>query len=256
MNEEFERLIKEVVHDEIEESSSPLLSSSDSWERIQNELKRSSSQKKVIKNSVNKAIIYLTSAAIFILVLSIILTPQKGTAFNTITDMFNKAQNSVNHLFVKLSNENMVEMNDSPSNEFSIVEESEIVSKSMSLEEATKFTKFSIRTPRELPTGYILIDATVILENGETSNEISLNYENEKNGFKIWERAINEEYGLGNIVDSEDTKLEEISIKGRDATLLLYKNNVSKLIWTDQNLLFVIEGQLTKEEILLIANGL
>jgi len=184
------------------------------------------------------------------------LTPQKGTAFNTITDMFNKAQNSVNHLFVKLSNENMVEMNDSPSNEFSIVEESEIVSKSMSLEEATKFTKFSIRTPRELPTGYILIDATVILENGETSNEISLNYENEKNGFKIWERAINEEYGLGNIVDSEDTKLEEISIKGRDATLLLYKNNVSKLIWTDQNLLFVIEGQLTKEEILLIANGL
>lgn len=159
------------------------------------------------------------------------------------------------HVFTR-SGDAMKKTDAPSSNEFSFVEGSEVVTEQLNLEEAQQVAAFQIKVPQTLPQGFRLKNVTVLRKHSGKSEDIFLHYEGNQRGFVINEKLTGEQFGSGTIVDQEDTQVEQTTVNGQKASILLFKNGVTKLIFVTQSYYYSIEGQLTKEELLLIAQSL
>ncbi len=249
----LDQIVRESLLEKMNQSPTPPLSTAEAWEKMQKQMQG--------RNQIaNRTLFYQKSwmavASILLLLGTIILwSPQHSSAFSKLTEISQKIQRSMTHLFVKVGDSNGGE-NAPSSDDFSIVEGSEVTSKSMSLEEAQKVTTFSIIVPHHVPSPFVLKQVSVLRKGNEMSQEIYVHYEENQGGFIITEKQMEDEFGSGMIVDHEDTKIEELKINGQKATLLLFKNGILQLIWTTQDHYFSIEGKLTKEEIIQIAKSM
>ncbi|RKD22997.1 hypothetical protein BEP19_12255 [Ammoniphilus oxalaticus] len=248
-NKGLERVISEILQEKINQFPSPPLSTQDSWEQFQNRQERSKSPRFHPKARIFAAsVLFIISSLIF-------FSPQSGSAFQRLTEMFHTIQGTAAQLFVKVGDR--IEGKDAPgSGEISIVEGYEVTSENMSLDEARQETAFEIILPDVIPVSAVLQEVLVIKSSEEKSNEIYLIYEGEQTTFTINEKRIEEQFGMGISVDREDTKIEELTINGRQASLLLYKNGVNQLFWTTPEFYYSIEGKLSKEEIIGIAKSM
>ncbi|MBP3041047.1 DUF4367 domain-containing protein [Bacillaceae bacterium Marseille-Q3522] len=257
MNDEFDKLIKEAMQDDMDRFPKPLLSADEAWAKIEQQLNESEKQSR--KSFFKTKIAYFITAAVLILTFSILFIPDKGTALNYVSDMFHNTQSSVSRLFVTIGRDNEKEY-DPPKlgseqgpDQYSITGDTQTTSKDMSLEEARKMTNFAIRFPKEVPVEFALKDVTVYTANNEKSNEINLNYEAAHSSFTIWITA-GDEIGFGSVM--EDGRIEEVTVNGRKASFILFRNGFTKLVWTEQDMMYMIEGPLTREEIINMANSM
>jgi hypothetical protein len=249
----FDQLIEEAVHEEFNSINSPI-SSEEAWEIFVKRRNQKRQNNNVIRRIFpSKKFVYLASS--ILIFIGLIWAPQSGAAFSKLTEIFNKVQDNVVQLFVKVGSS--TEREDGPdSDEVIFNEGSGVISKQMSLEEAQKATLFSILVPKSVPSEFDLKNVIVIKKSDEKSKEIYLNYVGSKKEFKIREMVVGDEFGLGATFDQEDTEVVEVNINGHPATLLKYKKNYTGLVWVTQNFYYSIEGNLTEGEILLIAESM
>jgi hypothetical protein len=254
-DKDLDRLIEEAAKEEFN-SITPPMSTNEAWEIFNKRREQKKRKKKSIKapTSFNKKFVYVASSIIIVISL-FTLAPQNGAAFSKLTEIFNKIQGNVAQLFIKVggSKENG---NGPSSDEFTVIQGSEVISEQMGLEQAQSETSFPIIIPQWVPSDYYLKNVTVSKKTNKKSQDIYLNYQGDQNEFTIREVAIGNQFGLGTTVDHEDTKLEEVEINGHTATLLIYKNGFLEVIWTTQNHYFLIEGFLTREQMLKIARSM
>lgn len=242
-----DRLIKDALKEEYEEIK-PTLSSNEAWELFTKKKRKSSSY------IPKKRFIYL-AACIAVFLTIFFITPQSGYAFNKVFDFFHTIQGNVMQLFIT-SNNDINEKNSPSDEEFALVEDSEIISESMTLDEAQKITAFPILTPKWLPGETDLQDVTVIREVNGESEEIYLNYNGDETQFQIRELTAAASFGFGAALDQEDAVLEEVMIHSYQGNLLTFKNDSTQLLWITEDHFLSIEGNLTKEQIMEVAESM
>ncbi|AQS60134.1 DUF4367 domain-containing protein [Desulforamulus ferrireducens] len=60
---------------------------------------------------------------------------------------------------------------------------------------------------------------------------------------------------LGNSFDTEDANMKKVKVKGQEANLIVYKNGFAKLSWIDRNIFITIAGEISEDNILILANS-
>ncbi|WP_062106820.1 DUF4367 domain-containing protein [Bacillus niameyensis] len=263
-NDDLERWIKEAIHAEVEDSPSPLKSSDEAWEQIVNEFNRRKMRTRKRWSFKTK---WMYVASMFAVAVSIMFfSNQSSLAYGSFAEFFQKVQGSVMHLFVKVEKE-PIEMNaqkEIPNNEphssgnFSMMNDSEMVTKQLGLEEAQKETEFTLVIPDYIPSDFHLNNVTVIKQAEELSSEIYLNYESQDGTFYINQGLIDDSFAMGAVLDKEDANVEQVLVNGQQASFLLYKDGSTDLIWIsqDEKFCFIISGMLSKKEIIKIAESM
>lgn len=252
-NKSLDELIRQAFYESMKKTPPPPRSAQDVWKKIQKEV---AGENEKSKWNVLKYRVWITATSIFLLIGGLLLfSPQHGSA-GKLTQFFYKIQGSVAHIFIDIGDSSG--RSDAPSYDdvFTVVEGSEVTSYQMSLTEAQENTDFIIILPKYVPSGYVLKETTVLKNELGKAQEVYLHYERNGEEFTINEKKVGEVFGTGMVVDYEDTKVEQVMIKGQKATFLQYKNGVSQLIWTIPHFYLSIEGNLTKEELIRIAKSM
>ncbi|WP_226035475.1 DUF4367 domain-containing protein [Aquibacillus saliphilus] len=250
-----DEIYREIVRDELKNTPTPPLSVDEAWSRFSNVRNQQPQKRNINFHSYSK---WIGIACVLLIISSLLLlSPGNGSAFSKVTDIFQKAQGKVVNLFFS-SDVNQEDQQDTPSSEdFIIVENSTFDSEQVSLEDAKTIATFPVRIPKDIPSPFSLKDVTILKKkNSEGSNEIVLNYSGNEREFIINEKFEEGSFGSGVTADSDDTQVEQISLNGKEASFLNYKNGTTRLIWLDQSYYFSISGQLSKEEIINVAKSL
>lgn len=250
----MEQLIKEAISEEIESSPPPPLSTIEAWEKLNHRLNKSNINSMRISFFKKK---WIYAASVLLLVAFIMfLSPKSGEAYSKITEIFKNVRGTVVQLFIKVGNGPKQDINAPTSEDFSIVQGSEIISEQTSLEMAQKKTSFTIKVPQNIPEEFVLKNVTVSKREKELSKDIFLNYVGDQRGFIINQKLIGDSFGSGITADSDDTQVEQVTVHGQKASLLRYKNGVLELIWVIQDYYFSISGKLSKDEVIKIAESI
>ncbi len=243
----LDQLIREVLDENMEEFPSPRLSAAEAWRKMESEYQASHSPR---RNHFSKKVI-LSVASIF-MVLVVVAYPQEGGAYNRWSEIFYKVQGSVVQVFG--GSGEYTDTEDGTTGIF-VIEDSETITQEMGLEEAQKVTNFKITIP-VVPAGFQLEKVIVMREADQMSDEIQLNYVSGEREFMVAEKKVVGQYAFGGVADSDDTDVEDVLINGQVANLLSFKDDTRRIIWLTQMNYFYIEGQLTREEIIGIAESM
>ncbi|MFD1039729.1 DUF4367 domain-containing protein [Virgibacillus byunsanensis] len=253
-DEKLDRITKEAIHSELENSPVPPMSSEESWQQIHHRLSKQRSGSTKSRYFKNKFV--FAAAAIFLIASLVFALPQSGVAYSKLTEVFHNIQGSVVQLFTKVGDKGPASERPPSSDEYVIIEDSEMITKQLNLEEARQETAFTITLPKFVPEEFVLESVTVMMIKGELSDDILLHYEGDQRKFTINQKQVGDSFSSGVTVDNDDTQVESIVINDYQAQLLLFKNDVSELFWVTQSFYFSIRGELAKEEIVEIANSL
>ncbi|WP_159426262.1 DUF4367 domain-containing protein, partial [Desulfolucanica intricata] len=79
-----------------------------------------------------------------------------------------------------------------------------------------------------------------------------------KNSETITITEINTTKGFrqGSSYDIEDAQMKNVKVKGQDATLINYKNKLLSLSWVDNDIFISIRGNISQDDILMLANSM
>ena len=237
----LDRMIREAMDEKIKDCPEPKLSAAEAWERMERVRNKGSYFHR--KRRLPKIAIW----AIVVLFILFILAsnPQKGVAFNRWSELFTHAQGSVVQLFG----------NSGAEPAFYVMEDPSPIAVEMSLDEAKSMTNFIISIPT-VPTGFQLEHVTVMEETDGGSNEVYLHYTSSEREFTISERAWEEQFSFGMTVDRSDLSVEELNLNGQRVSLTTFKNGIRKLTWKTQSHFLQVEGELTEDEIVRIAESM
>lgn len=252
----LDQLIKEAIHEEMEQTPTSMYSSREAWEKLEEARKKSPVRR---PRSFKKVWMYAASILVILASVTLFSTSQ-GLASPTLTQFFQEVQGKMAHLFLKVGED--TGFGDPPqtgeSEEGSVVVESEIESVQMSLQEAQQETAFSIAVPTYIPKAYHLENVTVMKGENELSQEIYLHYEGvDEKGFLINQQEIGEAFGMGAVFDNEDAQIENIIVNGQQGQLVTVQDDFSELFWVkDDQMYYSISGNLPKQEIIEIAESM
>lgn len=251
-DKEVDLLIKRVIQSEMENSSPPI-STDKAWEQLNMKLNNRQSRFKQSRFYKNK--LFYAIAIIFIS-LVIILSPQTSSAYNTIVEVFQKVQENVTQLFIKVEDKSPANENAPITDDMYIIDEDELISLELDLEEAQKETVFSITQPKFVPEEYTLKDVTVYKSENEKSDDIILHYEGNEGSFNIEQKVFGESFSAGLTIDNNDTQIESVDIHEHSGSLLQYKNGFLELIWVTESYYYSISGALSKDQVIKIAKSM
>ncbi|MEQ6376922.1 DUF4367 domain-containing protein [Bacillaceae bacterium S4-13-56] len=247
--DQLEKLIKETIHSDLENSPDPPLSVEEAWEKLNSKRDRSPKKTFTVPKIVVAAILFLLLGS------SLFMIPNSGNAFKPLTEMYHTASDSVTRIFIKSETDSAPKESNLPSpDNFEVGEP--FTTEKMPLEDAQKVTAFPIRVPKYIPEGFTLQDVTVLSNHVEKSQDIYLNYFNNEKRFAINQILMGEMYGSGRVNGVDESSIEEISINGEQATLIQYKEDLFEIIWTNQSYEISISGTLSRDEIIAIAESL
>ncbi len=123
------------------------------------------------------------------------------------------------------------------------------------LEEAQNICSFEIQLPQYLP--FVPQDRKIFYLKAVDFVSIELEYYvEEKLMLTIMQKKIGNEYAYTVAYDTDDTQVEEISIKNNNAHVFTFKNSVSKVIWNQDNMMYELQGKMNKEDIIKTAESL
>lgn len=251
-DKEVDLLIKRVIQGEMENSPPPI-STDKAWEQLNMKLNNRQSRFKPSRLYKNK--LFYAVAIIFIS-LVIILSPQTSSAYHTIVEVFQKVQENVTQLFIKVEDKSP-ENEDAPIiDDMYIIDEDELISLELDLEEAQRETVFSIKQPKVVPEEYTLKNVTVFKGENAKSEDITLNYEGNEGNFNINQKLFEESFSAGVTIDNNDTQIESVDIHEHSGSLLQYKNGFLELIWVTESHYYSISGPLSKDQIIKIATSM
>ncbi len=244
----LDQLIREVLDEKVTDFPPPRLSAAEAWRKMENEHEKASRSPKI--NHFSKKVI-LSVASIF-MVLIVVAYPQEGGAYSRWSEILHKVQGSVVQVFG--GSGEYTDTEDGVSGIF-VIEDSELITQEMDLEEAQKVTDFTINIP-SVPNEFLLEKVIVLREGDQLSNEVYLNYVSGDREFIVAEKKLVGQYAFGGVADSDDTVVEEVLINGQTANILSFKDDTRRITWMTQTSYFYVEGKLTMEEILEIAKSM
>ena len=256
-NDMLDQLIKEAIHEGMEQTPTPMYISEEAWGKMDGARKKHPAR---YPRSLKKVWMYAASILVILASATLFSTTQ-GFASPTLTQFFQKVQGKMVHLFVKVGED--TGFSDPPqgsgmnSEAGPVVVESEVVSLQMDLQEAQRETTFPILVPTYIPKAYHFENVTVMKGEQELSREIYLHYEGDDGGFLIDQQVAGEAFGMGMVSDMEDTQVENIIVNGQQAKLLTFQDNFVELFWVKEDQMYYsISGNLPKQEIIKIAESM
>lgn len=245
---DLDQLIDESISEEVDSIPPPLLSSSEAWERLQQQ--RNQKTKRISPNM--KALIYAASIALIIFTATFSV-PQNSSAFSKFTEYFYQIQDSVVQIFIGTG---VIDERNSDYPSTGIDQQlQEMLIKNMSLEDARNETSFLIKVPSYVPIGYSLVDVTVFYFEGEQSNNIYLNYSSDESRFTLNIKEIEDQFGFGSTFSEAGSEIEDILINGHPASLITYDTGKKRLVWTTSIYFLSLEGEISREDIIAIAES-
>lgn len=248
---EVDHIICEALNEQISKQPTPEMSVEEAWTILEAKRIAEKASQPVRRKFHSKSLLVVAAAC---LLFFIILSPQQGAAFDNWVTFYQKFQGSVIQIFGGNTTHTAdvdAPHADSEDAAFQVMDV-EYVTEQLNLEEAQKVTAFTIKSPI-VPSDYQLTSVTVIREESQLSSEITLNYVGNGKRVRIDQKLLEGEFGLGMVADREDTKVKELFINERQATLILFKNGVRQLIWTTPSRYYSIEGNVEEKEIVAIA---
>lgn len=249
---ELDILIKKAIQNEMK-SSPPPMPANRAWEQLESRLNGQQSSYNRTPFYKNK---FIYAVAIIFISLIVFISPQTSGAYSKFIEVFQRVQENVTQLFIKVEDNNSSGSNVSPEDEMYIVEEPEMVSLELSIEEAQQETAFFIKQPKFVPEGYVLKNVTILKGEIGQSNDVYLNYEGEEGSFEINQKLLEESFSGGVTINNDDAQIDTIDLQGQSANLLHYENGFLELIWVTDSHYNSISGMLSKDEIVKIAKSL
>jgi hypothetical protein len=245
-------LIKRAIQSEMK-SSPPPLPIDEAWKQLEtklNEQRPSPSRSPFYKSKLFYAV------AILFISLIILFSPQSSGAYSTIVEVFQKVQENVTQLFIKVEDDIGPPSDEVPPPDDMFVTDGDMISLELSFEDAQDETQFIIKQPKVVPKGYTLKNVTVFKSKNKESKDITLNYEASEGNFNINQRLLGESYSAGVTIDNDDAQIDTIDIYGQSGSLLQHKDHLLELIWVSGDHHYSISGTLLKEEIIEIAKSM
>jgi len=226
---------------------SPPSSKEETWINIKQGMTENKKKKLRFKPGL-----FAASILIACLIGTLIFENRPGSAFGWIMKYFQRSNGSIPQIEESMSTGGPTHT-PLPSPDSLIEIGSFSKEETMSLADAELEVDFDILLPTFLPQGTELIDVTVFYDMNETSHYVILNYSNQ---LKIQQIAFEEEMRSTSIVDNEDTKVEAMRIHEERATLYTFKDQTSRLTFTHMNTSVIIEGSLSGQELISIAESM
>ncbi len=231
----LDRMIREALVDNMKHCPFPPLSASEAWEQLKNPMKiKCIPLFEFLLNRRNQGI---SASLLLILTIGLMWSLFGANPLDSSTD----------------KGEETLAL---PADYYDVIPNTKKQVEQMELKEALEITDFPILVPRSLPEEFTMSQVKVIRKPQEKSTEVYLIYQGKKRSFIISELAIGEESGFGTVVNRSNTEVLEILINGQKAHLFLFKNGMSRLVWMKESHYFSIEGRLTRDEIISIAESI
>ncbi len=248
--QDFDEIIQEALSEEMNEIE-PMLSSSQAWERY----KSTQTKKRTARMSflIHKKV-WLPITCLVIILAVLTINPYTGNAFSKMFSFFNYMQGNVVHLFATTSEKD--DYIEPALDEFSLLESTEVQLESKNLHDAQQEVFFPILFPKWLPQGYELEEIIVHKTDNEKGHEVQFIYQKDGKLLTIRQVDTGASFGIGATLDSGDATIEEVFIKHNQGNLLVFKNNYTELLWLTQDQYISIEGYLSKDEIMQIAESM
>lgn len=125
-----------------------------------------------------------------------------------------------------------------------------------SLDEAGASLTFPLLLPQYLPPDFSLGSVKLMIAGDDTVEGILLRYKSSKGTLTITQEQTHDNASSGISYDTDDTKVEKVSLRGSDASLLLHKDGTTMLLWYENGVSYSVKGPCTKEEIIEVAEKL
>ncbi|MCH1627050.1 DUF4367 domain-containing protein [Fredinandcohnia quinoae] len=258
MGDKYRHVLDQIIEETVKEEYDhilPITSTNEAWENF-NKRREHKYKSRTFSPRKKKFVMLGTSLAVCIILIS--LLPQSGSSFASLTEIFGKVEGNMISLFVKVGeNEEHIEDVKEPSlDEYYVIEGSETTMDEIDLEQAKKETAFPILIPKWVPTDFELEHVLVLTKQNQKSDEIYLQYKSNAKHFTIRQTSTGHEFGLGMSYNKDEVNVEQIKINGYQANLINRSKGISKLFWVTQSIYYSIDGHLTKEEIIQIAESM
>lgn len=248
----FDEILKQAVANKYDESIIPIPDPDQTWNRIEETLRKEFRRKK--NYFIMKRLGGIAAAVVVIVALAI--TPQTSTAFSKLFQVIDEWKDDVIHIITKSRPQEGKAITPPPPPSAEgmdeIVEGASTSSKVVSLEVAKDNVSIPIIIPNFPETlGYSLVKVIIWpYSDGRKSDEIYLDYEGNHVQFSIIQERLGDHFVRNRTVVGSD--YEEIMVGEYPGILIFVNDEITNLEWIANGIVYKIFGNLTKDEIMAI----
>jgi hypothetical protein len=251
---ELDKVVKETVRETVDSITPPPLE--ESWARFEKKLQE---QEKASHKNKRKSLLFklAASAGVIIVLTGALAISSPGNAraigekiLHTVETLLGGTQMNVKTSYRQHEPGQLPLPQEKGFSELPI-EEGKIVS----LEEAKKISPFPVLVPRYIPAGYTL-DRVEYQPMTKPVVKISLLYKSPNaDNIVLEEMNVPDGYVQGYGYDIEDAVTEDITVGKNSGQLILFKNERIRMTWINNSVLFTLDGRVSKEEAIKIAES-
>lgn len=252
---ELDKVVKETVRETVDSITPPPLE--ESWARFEKKLQK---QEKALHKNKRKSLFFklAASAGVIIVLTGALAISVPGNAraigekiLHTVETLLGGTQMNVRTSY---RHNEPGQLPPPPEEGFSElpIEEGKIIS----LEDAKKISPFPVLVPQYISAGYTL-DRVEFQPMIKPVAKISLIYNGPNvDHIVIMETNVPDGYVQGYGYDIEDTVTEDIKVGKNSGQLILFKNDRIQMTWINNSVLFTLNGKISKEEAIKIAESM
>lgn len=243
MNDDhFEKLIKESIHQHLQDVSIPPFSKEKTWNQIHERLYGVQDRKR------RRLKLIAVSSLTGLMLVFFLLTPQSG-AFDKLAAMFYQIQNTATQLFVSTEDPNKEINNLQEGTEFGNTPQD------MNLHEAQKHIDFEIIVPEYIPEGFNLKNVTVMANEANLqSDHVIVNYVGKEGSLAIEQSGLSEGFGMGMSANTDN--VEKMMVGVNEVMLIHYEDQSKEAYWTTEDLFISIYGYISEEDLIKIIESM
>jgi hypothetical protein len=249
-DDQYEKIFIQSIKDDFNQESDPLYSKEQTWNEISKQLFEKRNRTTTFKSGRLVAALF----ALFIIG-STFFYASSTSAFGWIKEFFVSQEGSTAYIHSGSKPADDSNMKP-PSAEEIVVHEGVSKSHSVNISEAHELASFHLYVPTYIPDGYSENEAIVDCYN-DKCNVITLLYKGvEDNPLTIKQHFFAGAYGTGGSV-SNVIETKQVTVNGTEATLIITSHeNLKFLKWSKHNIEFTVDGYLSEDEILQVAESL
>jgi hypothetical protein len=249
-DDHLDKLMIEIMKDDFDHVPDPLKSKEETWSQISKTIWTKQQVKSPYK-------LWGTAVTMFALVIigASFFSATPTTAFGWMKEFFTFQKDSSFYTqsgSKPIDNSNMKP----PSADEFVVLEGENKTHNVTVSEAKEMATFNLYVPTYVPDGYTEKKAIVNCFKDECNSIILIYEANDGNPLQIEQQFFEGAYGAGSVV-SNVIETKEKKVNGNDATLIITSHKNLKFVkWSNNNIEFTVDGYLSEEEIMKVAESL
>lgn len=243
-DQELDNLIKAEISKELSNIRVPDFN--EQWSKIKEEIQTDDKPISPKRTKINRRLAIVASM-LFISLSLAFLTPKDANAFGEkIIEFFNiivgKTTNNKTEIYKQTGSPAEPVVTDLGTNN----------EKEVTLEQAQGTISYNLVKPNYLPPQFKL--KRVLLTNmGPGISEVSIEYEGDNKIIVFKQNNNAKNTSRGSLYDTDDTTVKDVDIEGNPGFLLITKNNICTLNWSQGDLVLQITGKIDPEQIIKMA---